>query len=81
MLDDAERVTAAHSMISHNIPSNSAISLRNIQSQYAILGVLGPNSTQLLQTLTQTPLKENLFPANIVKVSKGTLIRESRMQS
>ena len=76
MLDDAERVTAAHSMISHNIPSNSAISLRNIQSQYAILGVLGPNSTQLLQTLTQ-----NLFPANIVKVSKGTLIRESRMKS
>lgn len=67
MLDDAERVTAAHSMISHNIPSNSAISLRNIQSRYAILGVLGPNSTQLLQTLTQTPLKENLFPANIVK--------------
>lgn len=67
MLDDAERVTVAQSMISRNIPSNSAIRLRDIQSQYAILGVLGPNSTQLLQTLTQTPLKENLFPANLAK--------------
>ena len=72
MLDDAERVTVAQSMISRNIPSNSAIRLRDIQSQYAILGVLGPNSTQLLQTLTQTPLKENLFPANLAKVNECT---------
>ncbi|KAJ7384995.1 hypothetical protein OS493_018684 [Desmophyllum pertusum] len=67
LLDDSERVTVAQSLISRIIPSDSAITFRNIQSGYVILGVLGPSSRQLLQTLTQTSLDDGLFPVNTAK--------------
>ena len=68
MLDDSERVTVAQSVISRHIPSDSMITFRNVQSGYVILGVLGPNSRQLLQTLTQTSLDDSQFPVNSAKV-------------
>lgn len=68
LLHDSERVTFAQSLISRNIPADSAITLRNIQSANVILGVLGPNSRQLLQSLTQTSMDVNQFPANSTKV-------------
>ena len=70
MLHDAERTTIAQSLISRNIPADSAITLRNIQSAFAILGVLGPYSQTLLQTLTQTSLDVNDFPENAAKVNR-----------
>lgn len=66
-LHDAERTTIAQSLISRNIPADSAITLRNIQSAFAILAVLGPCSQTLLQTLTQTSLDVNDFPENAAK--------------
>lgn len=67
LLHDSERVTYAQSLISRTIPDDSAITLRNIQSGNVILGVLGLNSRQLLQTLTQTSLDVNRLPANATK--------------
>lgn len=69
LLHDSERVTYAQSLISRTIPDDSAITLRNIQSGNVILGVLGLNSRQLLQTLTQTSLDVNRLPANATKVN------------
>ena len=69
LLHDSERVTFAQSLISRNIPADSAITLRNIQSANVILGILGPNSRQLLQSLTQTSMDVNQFPANSAKVN------------
>ena len=68
LLDDSERVTIVQSLLSRNIPSDSTITFRNIQSGYVILGVLGPNSRQLLQSLTQTSLDDSPFPMNTAKV-------------
>ena len=68
LLDDSERVTVAQSLVSRNIPSGSTITFRNIQSGHVILGVLGPNSRQLLQSLTQTSLDDSQFPVNTAKV-------------
>ncbi|KAL9975914.1 hypothetical protein ACROYT_G013133 [Oculina patagonica] len=67
LLDDSERVTVAQSLISRNIPSDSTVTFRNIQSGYVILGVLGPNSRKLLQPLTQTSLDDSQFPVNTAK--------------
>lgn len=67
LLDDSERVTIAQSLVSRNIPSGSTITFRNIQSGYVILGVLGPSSRQLLQSLTQTSLDDSQFPVNNAK--------------
>lgn len=69
LLHDSERVTYAQSLISRTIPDDSAITLRNIQSGNVVLGVLGLNSRQLLQTLTQTSLDVNWLPANATKVN------------
>ena len=69
LLHDSERVTFAQSLISRSIPADSAITLRNIQSTNVILGVLGPNSRELLQSLTQTSMEVNQFPANSAKVN------------
>ena len=74
LLDDSERVTVAQSLISRIIPSDSAITFRNIQSGYVILGVLGPSSRQLLQTLTQTSLDDGLFPVNTAKVNTDSFM-------
>ena len=68
LLHDSEHVTVAQSLISRNIPKDSAIRLRNIQSAYVILGVLGPNSRPLLQALTQASLDKTAFPAHYMKV-------------
>ena len=68
LLDDSERVTIAQSLVSRNTPSGSTITFRNIQSGYVILGVLGPNSRQLLQSLTQTSLDKSQFQVNTAKV-------------
>lgn len=67
LLHDSDRVTMAQSLISRNIPADSAITLRNVQSGYVILGVLGPNSRHLLQSMTQTSLDVNQFQANAAK--------------
>jgi len=67
LLDDSERVTIVQSLLSRNIPSGSTITFRNIQSGYVILGVLGPSSRQLLQSLTQTSLDDSQFPVNTAK--------------
>ncbi|XP_067053975.1 pyruvate dehydrogenase phosphatase regulatory subunit, mitochondrial-like [Acropora muricata] len=64
LLHDAESVTFAQSLISKNIPVDSAITLRNIQSGNVILGVLGPNSRHLVQSLTQTSLDAEQFSSN-----------------
>ena len=68
LLDDLERVTVAQSLISRNIPSDSTITFRNVQSGYVILEVLGPKSRQLLQSLTQTSLDDSQFSVNTSKV-------------
>ncbi|KAK2554794.1 Pyruvate dehydrogenase phosphatase regulatory subunit [Acropora cervicornis] len=64
LLHDAESVTFAQSLISKNIPVDSAITLRNIQSGNVILGILGPNSHHLVQSLTQTSLDADQFSTN-----------------
>ncbi|XP_015780112.1 PREDICTED: pyruvate dehydrogenase phosphatase regulatory subunit, mitochondrial-like [Acropora digitifera] len=68
LLHDAESVTFAQSLISKNIPADSAITLRNIQSGNVILGVLGPNSHHLVQSLTQTSLDADQFSTNAAQV-------------
>lgn len=68
LLHDAENVTFAQSLISKNIPADSAITLRNIQSGNVILGVLGPNSHHLVQSLTQTSLDADQFSTNAAQV-------------
>ncbi|XP_074618292.1 pyruvate dehydrogenase phosphatase regulatory subunit, mitochondrial-like isoform X5 [Acropora palmata] len=68
LLHDAESVTFAQSLISKNIPVDSAITLRNIQSGNVILGILGPNSHHLVQSLTQTSLDADQFSTNAAQV-------------
>ncbi|XP_031565803.1 pyruvate dehydrogenase phosphatase regulatory subunit, mitochondrial-like isoform X2 [Actinia tenebrosa] len=58
---------AAHFWISRHIPKNSTLTLRDVQSSYVVLGVLGPKSDQLLQSLTRTPLNKEDYPINTFK--------------
>lgn len=68
LLHDSESVTFAQSLISRNLPADSAITLQDVQSGNVVLGVLGPNSYQLLQSLTQTSLSEEQLSTNATQL-------------
>ena len=48
--------------IRRNIPADARVSLRDVTSAYAVLGVMGPNSRALLGQLTDADLDAAAFP-------------------
>ena len=48
--------------ISRHIPVSSAAYLTDVTSAYAVFGVMGPRSRELLSSLTDTDLMSNSFP-------------------
>ena len=70
LLPTAEHTTLAQTWLTRHIPEYTSIEIRNIQSAYVSLGLLGPMSSQLLQTLTQTPLNESQYPVDSCKVNR-----------
>ena len=69
MLVPTSHITMAECWIKRNIPEGRSVSLRSLQSGYAVLGVLGPKATELLQSLTLTSLTKDDYPIDTVKVS------------
>ena len=53
------------------------ITVTDVTSKYSSLSVLGPASTQVLQTLTQTSLELEDFPLHSVKVAECPTIKPS----
>ncbi|EDO41600.1 predicted protein [Nematostella vectensis] len=56
----------AQNWISRHIPNRSSITLRDIQSGFVVLGVLGPMSAELLQGFTTTDLTSD-YPIDTFK--------------
>ena len=48
--------------IRRNLPEGTCASLVDVTSAYAVFGVMGPNSRDLLSTLTATDLSDDAFP-------------------
>ena len=48
--------------IRRNLPAGTCASLVDVTSAYAVFGVMGPNSRDLLSTLTATDLSDDAFP-------------------
>ena len=48
--------------IRRNLPAGARASLVDVTSAYAVFGVMGPNSRDLLATLTETELSDTAFP-------------------
>ncbi|KAK3708107.1 hypothetical protein QZH41_008141, partial [Actinostola sp. cb2023] len=59
--------TAAQYWISRHISKGSSVSMRDCQSEYVVVDVLGPKSEELLQSLTKTPLNETAYPVDTFK--------------
>jgi 4-methylaminobutanoate oxidase (formaldehyde-forming) len=69
LADDAYMVVTAAATarrdlqwLKRHIPSGARVSVEDITSAYAVLGVMGPNSRALLQKLTTTDLSNASFP-------------------
>ena len=72
MLVPTSHITMAECWIKKNLSRTTmgrTINFRNLQSGYAVLGVLGPKATELLQNLTLTSLSKEDYPIDTVKVS------------
>lgn len=48
--------------ISNNIPDNSEAVLTNVTSAYAVLGLMGPRSREVLSALTESDVSNDAFP-------------------
>lgn len=48
--------------ISRHIPRNASVRLRDVTEDSAVIGVMGPQSRALLQSLTSSPLDHERFP-------------------
>lgn len=48
--------------IRRNLPAGARASLVDVTSSYAVLGVMGPNSRELLSALTTVDLSDDAFP-------------------
>ena len=51
----------------------SSVSLEDVTSQYCVLALMGPQSRQLLQTLTKSPLDNDSFPFATAQVNEKYL--------
>ncbi|XP_031549620.1 pyruvate dehydrogenase phosphatase regulatory subunit, mitochondrial-like [Actinia tenebrosa] len=60
--------THTESWISRNKDPNSDITITDIQSNCSILGILGPNSREVLQQLTLSSLEGDDFPLDSLQV-------------
>lgn len=60
--------TAAKSWILRHVSDGSSVYIRDFDSA-CLLGVFGPKSEELLQSLTQTSLRQNAFPLDTFKVT------------
>lgn len=48
--------------IRRNLPPGESVAVQDVTASYAVLGVMGPRSRELLQRLTDTDLSEEAFP-------------------
>ena len=64
--------TKAAGWLRDHLPSS--VSITDITTQYAVIGLMGPQSRDILQQLTLTAVNENSFPADSAKVSCVTFI-------
>jgi 4-methylaminobutanoate oxidase (formaldehyde-forming) len=67
--------------IRRNVPDGLSVDVRDVTSSYAVLGVMGPRSRELLARLTDADLGESAFPfatSRVVPIA-GVRVRATRM--
>ena len=62
IISSAATTERAKDHIRKNIPEGASASLVDVTSAYAVFGVMGPNSRDLLSTLTSADLSDESFP-------------------
>ena len=69
MIDSITQMTRLLHLISKYSKNYENVTVTDVTSHYSGLSLIGPASTELLESLTQTSLNVEDFPLNTVKVS------------
>ena len=68
MIDSITQMTRLLHWISRYSKNYENVTVTDVTSHYSGLSLIGPKSTELLQSLTQTSLDAESFPLDAVKV-------------
>lgn len=69
LIDSITQMTRTFHWLSKYSKNYENVAITDVTSQYSGLSVIGPESTQLLQSITQTSLDLEDFPCDSVKVA------------
>ena len=71
LIDSITQVTRMLHWISKYSKNYENVTVTDVTSHYSGLSLIGPASTKLLQSLTQTPLDVDDFPVNTIQVDSA----------